>query len=90
MACDLAVICDLLYRYLKCGLPDDTIDMDLKVCTLKGIHTFKKDYKSQTFRCSPWRVEVQPYPNLQRKIGEFIKRRQAITTPYASTPSKVK
>ena len=31
---------------LKCALPEDTIDVDLKVYTLKGIHMFRKDYKS--------------------------------------------
>ena len=33
--------------FLKCALPEDTIDVDLKVHTLKGIHMFRKDYKSQ-------------------------------------------
>ena len=37
--------CDLMYGFLKCALQEDTIDVDLKVHTLKGIHTFRKDYK---------------------------------------------
>ena len=52
MACELSIQCDLVYGFLKCALPEDTIDVDLKVHTLKEIHTFKKDYKSQTSKCS--------------------------------------
>ena len=35
-------------------------------------------------------VKAQPYPNLQKKMGEFMRRRQAIATPYASAPSRAK
>ena len=42
MACNLSANCDLIFGILSCNLPEDTIDMDLKVCTLQGIHTFKK------------------------------------------------
>ena len=44
MACKLAMQCNLLYGFLKCALPEDMIDVDLKVQTLKGINTYKKDY----------------------------------------------
>ena len=44
MACELSVQCYLVYRFLKYSLPEDTIDVHLKVHTLKGIHTFKKDW----------------------------------------------
>ena len=90
MACELSMLCDLVYRFLKCALPEDTRDMHLKVCTLNGIHKFKKDSKSQTPKCSPWRPEAQPYPSLKKKIVEFIHQRQALTTPYASRPNHPK
>ena len=45
MACELLMQCDFIYGFLKCALPADTMDVDLKVCTLKVIHTFRKDYK---------------------------------------------
>ena len=46
MACELSKQCNLFYSFLKCALPEETIDVDLKACTSKGIHKFKKDYKS--------------------------------------------
>ena len=60
MACKLSMQCNVVYGFLKCALPEDTIVVDLKFHTLKGIHTFKKDVKSQTTKCSLWGAEVQP------------------------------
>ena len=90
MACNLAIQCALVYGFLKCDLPEDTTDMDLKVHMLKIIHTFRRDYKSQTSWCSPWGIEVQPYPNFEQKMGEFMRRRETTATPYATTPSRSK
>ena len=84
MACELAMQCDLVLRFLRCALPEDTINVDIKVCTLKVIHTFKKNYKSQTSKCSPWGAEVQSYPALRKRMKEFMHRRQATTNPYAN------
>ena len=81
MACKLAIQCDLIFRFLKCALPEDTINVDLKGHTLKRTHTFKKVYKSQTSRCSPWGGEVKPYSTLRRKMKEFMHWRQATTAP---------
>ena len=47
MAFELLTQCNLVYGFCKCALPEGTIDVDLQACTLKGIHTFRKDYKSQ-------------------------------------------
>ena len=82
--------CDLSFGFLKCALPDDKIDEDLKVCTLKGIHKFRKDYKMQTTKCSPWGTKVQSYPSLKKKIIEFMRHWQTIATPFAKRPVQPK
>ena len=60
------------------------IDVDPKASTLKGIHIFKKNYKSQMSRCSLWGVEVHPYPALRKKMIEFMHRKQMTATPYTN------
>ena len=62
--------------------------MDLKVCTLWGIHTYKKDRSTQVLKCSPWGPEVKPYPFLQKKMAEFMKHRQIIAMPFANRSFK--
>ena len=83
MTCELLTQCDLIFGLLKCALPEDTIDVDLKICTLKGIHTFWKDYKSHITKCSPWGTEVQHYPSLKKKMVEFMRYRWTIAMPFA-------
>ena len=73
-----------MYGFLKCALPEDMIDVDHKFHILKGIQTFKKDYKFQTSKCSQWGAEVQPYPKLRKKMVDFMCRRQITTNPYAN------
>ena len=42
MVCEFALQCNLMYGFLKCALPEDTTDMNLKVHTLKGnSHIYK-------------------------------------------------
>ena len=53
MVCGLSKQCDVVFECLKYALREGTIDVDLKVCTLKGIHTFQKDYTMQMIKCSP-------------------------------------
>ena len=90
MACESLMQCDLVYGFLKCALPQDTINVDLKVHTLNRIHTFRKDYKTQTTKCHLWGTEVQPYPLLKKKMFEFMWYQQNITTPFANRPYQPK
>ena len=43
MANNLVTICDTITGVLKFNLLRDTIDVDLKIHTLNGIHAYKKD-----------------------------------------------
>ena len=47
MACDLNLQYNFLYRYFTCNLPEDKIDVEVTIHTLKGIHTFRKDCNTQ-------------------------------------------
>ena len=61
--------CDLVYEFLKCALPEYTINVDLEVHTLKGIHTFRKVYKSQTTKHSPWGTRGPALPIIEEENG---------------------
>ena len=81
-ACELLMQYDLVFGILKCTLPEDTIHVDLKACTPRGIYTFRKDRRTQIMKWSPWGTEIQPYPSL-KKMVEFMRHRQTIATPLA-------
>ena len=67
MACDLEPTCNFLFGYFLCTLLEDMIDADITMHMLKGIHTFRKEINMQISRCSPWDMEVKPFPSLRKK-----------------------
>ena len=81
MACNLAANCTFLFGFFSCTFLEDTIDMDLMVHTLWGIHTFRKDSNTQVIKCSPCVTEVKPFPSLHRKMTEYLRHREAIANP---------
>ena len=67
MACELKLAFDL-FSFLWCSLLRDTIDVELIVKTVQGIHTFRKDHTVQTAACSPCGRWMKPFPSLEKKI----------------------
>ena len=52
---------------------------------MKGIHTFKKDHINQTSSCSPWGLQVHPFPSLVKKMEAYLEERRNITDPFPLT-----
>ena len=53
MVSEIKPTCNLIFGILKCNLLKDTIVVDLKNCTLRGIHIYKKDRSSQVNKYIP-------------------------------------
>ena len=87
MACDLAPNCSFVFCYFSCNLPEDMIEVDIIMCTLWGIHTFRKDRNTQISKCSPWGMEVRPFPALGKKMRDYMEVRQAIANSFSSNRS---
>ena len=60
MACNLEPQRNFIYGFFQSNLPEDTIDMEVTVRTLKGMHTFRKDHVTQSSMCSLWGSCVKP------------------------------
>ena len=61
-----------------------TLDMEVMVHTLKGIHTFRRDCNTQASMCSPWVMWIRPFLSLRKKMKEYIEERNNILNPFAS------
>ena len=85
MAYDLAPQCNFLYRFLQCKLPENTIDVEIMVRMMKGIHTFKKDCYNQTSSSSRWGLQVHPFPSLEKKMVIYLEERRNIADPLCLT-----
>ena len=85
MACDLAPQGNFLYGFFQCQLPEDTIDAEITMRMIKGIHTCKKECSNQTSSCSPWGLQVHPFPFLVKKMEAYLEERSNITDPFDLT-----
>ena len=82
MGCDLEPTFNFLFGYFSCTLPEDMINVDITVHTLKGIHTFRNDQSMQVSRFSLWGAEVKLFPSLRKKMKDYIEECQAIANPF--------
>ena len=67
MACILKPECNFLSRYFRCLLPLETVDVEVKVKMMRGIHMFRRDRTTQVISCNPWSTRLCPYPPFNLK-----------------------
>ena len=60
------------HEYFRYLLQEETIDVEVKVKTMKGIHTFRRDCTTQIISCKPWSPRLQPYPSLVRRMQTYL------------------
>ena len=72
MACLLHLQCNFLHGYFRCQLPVETVDVEVKVQMMQGIHTFRRDRTSQVIKFNPWSTRLCPYPSLIWKMKTYL------------------
>ena len=72
MACILHPECNFLHGYFRCQLPVEMVDMEVKVKTMQGIHTFRRDRTFQVIKCNSWSTKFCPYPSLIQKMKTYL------------------
>ena len=78
--------CDFIFYNFHCTLPRDTMDVEVTIWTVDGIHTYRKDRMTQVALCSPWSRQVKPFPSLRKKIAEYQEEKRRSFNPF--TPVK--
>ena len=72
MACILKSECNFLHGNFRCLLTLETVDVEVKVKTLRGIYTFRRDRTTQVILCNPWSTRLCSYPSLIRKMKTYL------------------
>ena len=72
MACILKLECNFLHGYFRCLLPLETVDVEVKVKTMRGIHMFRRVRTTQVIPCNPWSTRLYPYLSLVRKKKMYL------------------
>ena len=51
-------------NYFQCLLPEETIDVEVKITSMRGIQAFRRDCTTQIIKCKPWSPRLHQYPSL--------------------------
>ena len=68
MACVLIPKYNFLNGYFRCPLPSETVDVEVKVKMMRGIHMFRRDRTM----CNTWSTRLHPYPTFIRKMKTYL------------------
>ena len=76
--------CNFRHKYVKCLLSEKTVDVEVRVKTMKGIHTFQRDYITHVTSYKPRSTRLCPYLLVAKKINEDLSR---IERPNVECPN---
>ena len=72
MTCILQPKCSFLHGFFRCCLPVETVDMEVRITSMQGTHTFRRDRKCQIIKCNPWSTRLCPHPTIIKKLKTYL------------------
>ena len=88
MAKEMNVSCDFIEKKLECVLPDNTMDILLKVRTRSGEHTFREDVYTRTLKYRKWNNQLRPFRSLKRRVADIFRKRNSFLDSSRSTSTQ--
>ena len=85
MVKEMSVFCNFLAHNLTCVLPDNTMDVLLKVRTKSGEHTFREDVYMRTLKYRRWNNELRPFCSLKRRVANIFQKRNSFSDSSRGT-----
>ena len=77
MAKEMSITCDFIQHNLHCVLPENTMDILLKVHTRSGEHTFREDVYTRTLKYRKWNNELRPFHSLKKRVAWMFWKRNS-------------
>ena len=85
MAKEMSVSCDFLEHNLTCVLPENTMDILLKVRTKSGEHTFREEVYTRTLKYRRWNNGLRPFCSLKRRVANIFQKRNSFSDSSRGT-----
>ena len=67
MACLLQPECNFLHGYLRCKLPVEVVDVEVKITSMQRTHIFRQDWTTQLTKCTPWNTRLCPHHTIIKR-----------------------
>ena len=71
--------CNFLAKWVVCELPEQTMDVLLKVRMKTGEHTFREDVYIHTLEYHRWNNELKPFRSLERRVANIFQKRHSLS-----------
>ena len=72
MVCILQPKCNFLHWFFRCHLPVEMVDMEVRITSMQGTHTFRRDRMCQIIKCNPWSTSLCPHPTIIKKMKTYL------------------
>ena len=72
MAKEMEVSCNFVGKQLVCMLPNQMMDVLLKVHTKTGEHTFREDVFTCSLKYRMWNNQLRPFSSLKKRVANIF------------------
>ena len=72
MACILQPKYNILHGFFQCHLPVETVDVEVRITSMQGMHTFRRDRTCQLIKCNLWNTRLCPHPTIIKKMRTYL------------------
>ena len=72
MTCILQPECNFLHGFFRCHLPIETVDVEVRITSMQGMHIFRRYRTTQLIKCIPWSAKLHPHPTMVKKMTTFL------------------
>ena len=88
MAKEMDVSCNFIEKWLVCMLPNQTMDVLLKVCTKTGEHTSQEDVYTHTLKYRRWNNQLRLFRSLKKRVANIFRKRNSISDNSRGTSTQ--
>ena len=88
MAKEMSITCDFIEHSLNCVLPENTMDVLLKVRTRSGEHTFREDIYTRTLKYRRWNNKLRLFHSLKKRVARMFHKRNSYSDSSRGTSTQ--
>ena len=85
---EMNMTCNFLAKQLVCKLPEQTMDVLLKVRMKTGEHTFREDVYTHTLKYRRWNNQLKPFRSLKRRVANIFRKRNSLSDDSRGTSTQ--
>ena len=82
------ISCDFIEKQLVCELPEQTMDVLLKIRTKTGEHTFREDVYTCTLKYCRRNNQLKLFRSLKRRVTNIFRKRSSLSDDSRGTSTQ--